>query len=38
VLDHSEDLPAMTLDVVKHQYEEIKKGHDHVKALRDSTK
>lgn len=38
VLNHSEDLSAMTLDVVKHQYEEIKKGHDHVKSLRNSTK
>jgi uncharacterized protein (TIGR02284 family) len=35
-MDHSSELPADAMEVIKRQREEILKGHDRVKALRDS--
>lgn len=36
VLEHKAELPAVALDVIMRQYEEIKKGHDTVKQMRNS--
>lgn len=38
VLEHSEELPAGALDIVKRQRSEIQKGHDTVKQMRDALK
>jgi uncharacterized protein (TIGR02284 family) len=38
VLDHPEDIPSEAMDTIRKQNEEIIKGHDTVKSMRDSTK
>jgi len=38
VLEHSGDLPAEALDLVRKQRSELQKAHDEVKALRDASK
>jgi uncharacterized protein (TIGR02284 family) len=35
-MEHSTDLPSDAMEVIKRQREEILKGHDRVKAMRDS--
>ena len=36
VMEHSEDLPSGAMDVIRKQREDLQKGHDTVKSLRDS--
>jgi len=36
VLEHSEEIPAVALDLIRRQRAEIQKGHDTVKSMRDS--
>jgi len=38
VLEHSENLSAVVLDTIRRQREEIQKGHDTVKSMRDREK
>jgi uncharacterized protein (TIGR02284 family) len=38
VLDNPEDIPTEAMNVIRRQNEEILKGHDTVKSMRDSAK
>src|SRR4051812_7763700 len=36
VIEHSDDIPSVALDIIMRQRAEIQKGHDIVKAMRDA--